>query len=186
MATERLLDRRWKTEVQARQLLPENKDKIVEVLAQRLPGRVRFEIMDQGPGFDWKAFMTPSPARLMDNHGRGIFMAKMDSFDTLEYHGTGNRAMAFGNGKRVTATAGFGNLNLARVIGSSSNATAGGSSGTNVNLTWATVIGSDRSATAKPGSTPVLIIGGHQVLPAAAAKQAGAEPAGAEAPGSRR
>ena len=89
-----LLDRRWKVEVQARQLLPENMEKCVEVLAQRLPDRVRFDIRDQGPGFDWKAFLTPNPARIMDNHGRGIFMAKMDSFDTLEYHGTGNRVVA--------------------------------------------------------------------------------------------
>ena len=89
-----LLDRRWKTEVQARQALPENRDKFVEVLAQRLPGRVRFDIRDEGPGFDWKSFLTPNPSRLLDNHGRGIFMAKMDSFDLLEYHGTGNRVVA--------------------------------------------------------------------------------------------
>jgi CheY-like chemotaxis protein len=89
-----LLDHRWKAEVQARQLLPENLAKCVEVIAQRLPGKVRFEIRDQGPGFDWQSFLTPSPGRLMDNHGRGIFMAKMDSFDTLEYLGNGNQVVA--------------------------------------------------------------------------------------------
>jgi CheY-like chemotaxis protein len=87
-------EHRWKLEVQARLELPENQDKSVEVFAQRLPGRVRFEIQDQGPGFNWQAFMAPSPARIMDNHGRGIFLAKMDSFDRLEYMGNGNRVVA--------------------------------------------------------------------------------------------
>jgi hypothetical protein len=86
--------------------------------------------------------------------------------------------VAFGNGKRGTTTAGFSNFNLARVIGSSANATAGGSPATNVDLTWATVIGSDWSGTANQGSNPVLIIDGHQILPPSATKSAAARPVG--------
>ena len=92
--TELLATHRWKGEVQARQQLPENRDKCVAVTAQRLPGLIRFEIQDEGPGFDWETFLAPNPTRLLDNHGRGIFMARMDSFDTLQYQGNGNRVVA--------------------------------------------------------------------------------------------
>jgi len=84
----------WKAEVARRQALPENQEKFVDVEFIRLPGRIRFEVKDRGPGFDWKGFLVPNPARLFDNHGRGIFMAKMDSFDHLEYLGAGNHVMA--------------------------------------------------------------------------------------------
>ena len=84
----------WKAEIARRQALPENQAKWVDVEFQRLPDRIRFEVKDQGPGFDWATFVVPNPARLFDNHGRGIFMAKMDSFDHLEYLGAGNHVMA--------------------------------------------------------------------------------------------
>lgn len=84
----------WRAEVARRQALPENQDKWVDVEFQRLPGRIRFEVRDQGRGFDWQTFVVPNPSRLFDNHGRGIFMAKMDSFDHLEYLGNGNHVRA--------------------------------------------------------------------------------------------
>ncbi len=90
-----LLERNvWKAEVARRQALPEHRDKWVEVSVERLEDRIRFEVMDMGEGFDWRAFLVPDAARLFDNHGRGIFMAKMDSFDHLEYRGNGNHAIA--------------------------------------------------------------------------------------------
>jgi CheY-like chemotaxis protein len=84
----------WRAEVARRLALPENREKFVEVAFERLEDRIRFEIQDQGPGFDWKAYVAPSAARLFDNHGRGIFMAKLDSFDHLEYLGSGNHVVA--------------------------------------------------------------------------------------------
>ncbi|HLO67831.1 MAG TPA: response regulator [Holophaga sp.] len=90
-----LLERNaWKAEVARRQALPENRDKRVEVVYERLPDRIRFEVKDMGKGFDWQAFLLPDVKRLFDNHGRGIFMAKMDSFDHLEYLGCGNHVVA--------------------------------------------------------------------------------------------
>ncbi len=90
-----LLERNgWRAEIARRQALPENRDKWVEVEFARLDDRLRFEVRDQGEGFDWQAYVVPNPARLFDNHGRGIFMAKMDSFDHLEYRGRGNHVMA--------------------------------------------------------------------------------------------
>ena len=84
----------WKAEIARRQALPENQEKFVEIEYTRLADRIRFEVKDQGPGFDWHAYLVPNPARLFDNHGRGIFMAKMDSFDHLEYLGDGSRVLA--------------------------------------------------------------------------------------------
>ena len=90
-----LLERNgWRAEVNRRLALPENQDKWVEVGVERTGDRIRFEVKDQGPGFDWEAFVKPNPARLFDNHGRGIFMAKLDSFDGLEYRGVGNHVVA--------------------------------------------------------------------------------------------
>lgn len=92
--TELLDGNRWKGEITRRQQLPENRDKWVQVRVQRLEHCIRFEIQDQGPGFDWRAYVVPSPSRVFDNHGRGIFMAKMDSFDRVEYPGNGSRVVA--------------------------------------------------------------------------------------------
>jgi len=84
----------WKTEISRRQALPENLDKWVDVEFFRGSDHIRFEVRDQGEGFDWQKFVVPDPARLFDTHGRGIFMAKMDSFDRLEYLGCGNQVVA--------------------------------------------------------------------------------------------
>jgi CheY-like chemotaxis protein/anti-sigma regulatory factor (Ser/Thr protein kinase) len=84
----------WREEVNLRQGLAENRDKRVQVNVRRLPDRVRFEVTDEGPGFQWQSYLTPDPSRLFDNHGRGIFMARADSFDHLEYLGTGNQVVA--------------------------------------------------------------------------------------------
>jgi DNA-binding response OmpR family regulator len=84
----------WHAEVSRRQQLPENHDKWVEVTFQRSEERIRFEILDQGPGFNWRNFITPSPDRVFDNHGRGILLAKMQTFDRIEYQGAGNQVVA--------------------------------------------------------------------------------------------
>jgi len=92
--TELLDHNRWRTEVNRRQQLPEHVHKQVRVHVQRLADRIRFEIQDEGPGFQWEPYVVPSPARVFDNHGRGIFMAKLESFDRLEYLGTGSQVVA--------------------------------------------------------------------------------------------
>ena len=47
-------------------------------------------VIDEGSGFDWRPFLHLDPHRAFDTHGRGIATAKMMSFDSLEYHGSGN------------------------------------------------------------------------------------------------
>jgi hypothetical protein len=49
-----------------------------------------FTIRDEGPGFDWEAYQTPTGKEgLKESHGRGISMARL-YIDKLTYNGTGN------------------------------------------------------------------------------------------------
>lgn len=52
--------------------------------------KVEVTISDQGKGFNWLPYLTISIDRVFDLHGRGIAMAKENSFDKIEYKGNGN------------------------------------------------------------------------------------------------
>jgi len=84
----------WEAEVDRRQALAENCDKFVEVEFERDDGEIRITIADQGAGFDWQRYLTVSPERVFDSHGRGIAMANLMSFQRLEYVDPGNRVIA--------------------------------------------------------------------------------------------
>ena len=85
-----LRDGRWTEEVEARLRQPEQADRHVKVILEKLPGACRVTIIDQGAGFNWQSYLEFSPERVFDIHGRGIAMSKAVSFDTLEYRGNGN------------------------------------------------------------------------------------------------
>lgn len=91
----------WEAEVERRLALPENFEKFVEVRVRRDEHEIEFDIVDEGPGFDWKRYLTVAPERVFDSHGRGIAMANLMSFHRLQYHDPGNR---------VTAAVRFGEL----------------------------------------------------------------------------
>lgn len=55
---------------------------------------IRFLLRDQGAGFEWLDFLEMRPERAFDTHGRGIAMAKLLSFDSLDYRGSGNELEA--------------------------------------------------------------------------------------------
>jgi CheY-like chemotaxis protein len=95
---ELLLAGTWQDEIQRRLALPEFARRVVAVHFQRLPDKLVFTIRDQGQGFDAKDFLDFSPERVFDLHGRGIAMARMMSFDYLEYQGNGNTVLAIVNG----------------------------------------------------------------------------------------
>jgi CheY-like chemotaxis protein len=80
----------WLAEITRRLDLPGNRDKIAEVGFERIGEEVRITIRDMGEGFDWKPFLELDPLRVFDDHGRGIALARMHSFDHLEYQGNGN------------------------------------------------------------------------------------------------
>lgn len=85
---------RWQAEVEHRLTLPENAGKRVAVEFKRTEDEMSFLIQDQGMGFDWKPYLEISPERVFDNHGRGIAMARVLSFDHLEFCGNGNQVFA--------------------------------------------------------------------------------------------
>jgi anti-sigma regulatory factor (Ser/Thr protein kinase) len=62
----------------------------VTVTLSREAGDITLTIQDEGDGFDWRKYLEFDPERAFDPHGRGIAMARMMSFDALDYQGNGN------------------------------------------------------------------------------------------------
>ncbi|MBI4984295.1 MAG: response regulator [Rhodocyclales bacterium] len=85
---------RWEEEVKRRSQLPEFRQRFVVVRAEKSPQAVVYTVTDQGAGFDWERYLRFDTARAFDPNGRGIAMARMTSFDRLEYRGCGNEVMA--------------------------------------------------------------------------------------------
>lgn len=83
-------DDRWIEEVTRRLTLPENAAKRVRAVLARDDAGVSIRICDEGQGFDWREYLEFSPERAFDPNGRGIALAEMTSFDSLEYEGCGN------------------------------------------------------------------------------------------------
>lgn len=81
---------RWAEEVVRRLALTENAAKRVRAVLARDEAGVSIRICDEGEGFDWREYLEFSPERAFDPNGRGIALAKMTSFDSLEYSGCGN------------------------------------------------------------------------------------------------
>ncbi len=77
-------------EVERRLALPEYMDRIVKMRYQRTADEIHVHIIDDGEGFDWKKYMKMDANRVMNNHGRGIAIARITSFDSMEYLGKGN------------------------------------------------------------------------------------------------
>lgn len=84
----------WRSEVDRRLSLPENKDKFVDVTFDRNEKDIKIVIHDKGEGFDWGKYMEFSPDRIFDNHGRGIASSNMMSVDHLQYNDAGNEVTA--------------------------------------------------------------------------------------------
>lgn len=84
----------WDAEIARRQELPEYRDRWVHVRVERHPDRIEFGISDEGDGFDWRRYLELDPARAADPNGRGIAMARMVSFDSIEYRGSGSLVVA--------------------------------------------------------------------------------------------
>jgi len=84
----------WQEEIQRRQALVENADKQVTVEFERNADEVRIVIRDEGAGFDWTRYLDFEPDRAFDPNGRGIAMARLGSFQDLQYQGSGNTVVA--------------------------------------------------------------------------------------------
>jgi CheY-like chemotaxis protein len=84
---------RWPEEVEHRSALEENSGKRVRVQLTRHDGVTTIRISDEGKGFDWHRYLDFDPERAFDPNGRGIAMARLSSFDTLDYQGCGNTVL---------------------------------------------------------------------------------------------
>lgn len=89
-----LAEENWDSALQARLSDPTYAQRQVSVRFQRAAEGITFTITDQGRGFDWQAVLNAGPAALLRPHGRGILLAKLSSFDQLEYPGDGSRVIA--------------------------------------------------------------------------------------------
>lgn len=84
----------WEAEIRRRLALPQFRDRFATIRLARELESIVFTITDQGNGFDWNTFLSFDPERAFDPNGRGIAMARMMSFSSLEYQGCGNVVVA--------------------------------------------------------------------------------------------
>ncbi|MBL8404470.1 MAG: response regulator [Dechloromonas sp.] len=84
----------WEGEIQRRLALPQFLGRFATVRVERDARSLTFTITDQGAGFVWDKFLSFDPDRAFDPNGRGIAMARMMSFASLEYQGKGNVVVA--------------------------------------------------------------------------------------------
>ena len=89
-----IIDNSWEDEVTRRMSLAINKNKQVLIEILRNDHEITFTIADQGHGFDWQYYLATSKKRIMDNHGRGIALANLLSFDHINYLESGNKVCA--------------------------------------------------------------------------------------------
>lgn len=80
-------------EIARRLASPEYGHKFGEMEFTLRDDTISIMVTDQGSGFDWRRYLTLDEKRAFDRHGRGIAMAKMLSFDAIEYRGSGNQVV---------------------------------------------------------------------------------------------
>ena len=84
----------WQREIERRLGASANRGAYVELEFDVSKERVQILVRDQGQGFDWNPYLELDPERAFDPHGRGIALARLSSFDSLEYRGNGNEVLA--------------------------------------------------------------------------------------------
>lgn len=83
-----------RNEINMRLVMPEYKDRYVEITFERESDLVSFKIEDQGSGFDFANYRDKDFTANQTPHGRGIALARATSFDYLEFLGNGNKVLA--------------------------------------------------------------------------------------------
>ncbi|MFO7603541.1 MAG: response regulator [Gammaproteobacteria bacterium] len=84
----------WYNEIQRRLADAAYQDKFATLDFSVLQGDFVFTITDQGDGFDHRGFLEMDASRAYDSHGRGIYMARLMSFDKIEYRHHGTQVIA--------------------------------------------------------------------------------------------
>ena len=81
----------WQEELDKRLALPSNLQKEVAVTVMPVEVGRCVTIHDQGEGFAWQEYLSMSPTRGQDNHGRGIAVCKLLCRLPIEYTAPGNQ-----------------------------------------------------------------------------------------------
>lgn len=81
-------------EITARLASPTFGHRLARLSVEIKPERIEFQITDEGPGFDFGAYLSLTPDRAFREHGRGIAIARQLSFDGLQYAPPGNAVRA--------------------------------------------------------------------------------------------
>jgi CheY-like chemotaxis protein/anti-sigma regulatory factor (Ser/Thr protein kinase) len=83
----------FEAEIARRLSLPEYAQRSVTLEFRRKGASVEVLITDQGNGFDWRPYLEIDATRAFHVNGRGIALARMLSFRSLEYLGKGNQVL---------------------------------------------------------------------------------------------
>ena len=88
--TELLASGKWQADIERRLGTTAMRDRFATVELRLNGDSYTIEIIDQGKGFDWSAFLNPETAPAALLHGRGMSLAMEAGFSSVEYRGTGN------------------------------------------------------------------------------------------------
>jgi len=83
----------WKEEVNKRLNLEKYKDRHATLLFENKDDIITLTIQDCGSGFNHAEFSELTPERSTDVNGRGLVIAKLFSFDKIEFIGCGNKVV---------------------------------------------------------------------------------------------
>jgi CheY-like chemotaxis protein len=83
-----LSERRYKQEIERRLALEEHRFKRVRATLTRIGDHLQILIVDCGPGFDYRRYLTFDKERFFHSHGRGILLARAAL--GVEYFDPGN------------------------------------------------------------------------------------------------
>lgn len=92
-----ILEGRLKAEIKNRLQMPQHQHKIATLKVIRLPEGTQAIITDMGNGFDHASFHHINPLTITRLNGRGIAIARMMSFDTMNYNESGNTVTCWCN-----------------------------------------------------------------------------------------
>lgn len=88
-----LAKEQWLAELRKRLTMEPYASRYVTVKVTEELLHYQVEIIDQGQGFDWLALDSLPLGQEQHQHGRGILIAKMISFDKVDYVGSGNHVI---------------------------------------------------------------------------------------------
>ncbi len=89
-----MLEETFYEEIAYRMSTPPWSLRSARITTARKKHAIVFLVEDEGEGFDWNSVDMRYPRRITDPNGRGIAMARMLSFQQLEYLGRGNQVRA--------------------------------------------------------------------------------------------